>query len=452
MQRSTMVSDDCLAQAFPFAQLPSNSLQALKQQGQRLRYTIGQSIISRNAVPSQVVVILAGQVRLLGHDPNTKATFSLELLEPGESLGWLGIIRGVACETAIASSEDTICWVLPGAAFVECYQTHPALQTAIANQTTKAEVCQVLERYVGAQPQGPPDFRALMTQVAPVTKIQTIFNGAAAGETASRPDLDSTYAWLISNRALANHPEGQRIEPDSIPELVPQLPNAETPLRLIGVPKTLLQLGSATAETHANHLDQADQAESPQQTAAAGSEPLGLDQIPSAPAQLPETEVSLFPAKGSSKQVHYPVVRGRGILNITLACLQMLALFFNLPFRRDVLHRVLTDQLQRTGALSLQVCGAIVEMMGLRAQLIRVPAQALSRIQTPALIQWHEAIAVLYEASSKELVLAAPDVGLIRRQPREFASVWGEQGEVLLLQKTKATPQQKFGLSWFWPA
>lgn len=123
-----------------------------------------------------------------------------------------------------------------------------------------------------------------------------------------------------------------------------------------------------------------------------------------------------------------------------------------MPFRRDVLRRALINQKQRSGTVSLQFCGAITELMGLTAQLAIVPASAISRLQTPVMLQWQDSFAILYKATDTELVLAIPEQGIQRKKTALFAELWGEEGEVLLLQPTKDTPKQRFGLSWFLPS
>jgi ATP-binding cassette subfamily B protein len=51
----------------------------------------------------------------------------------------------------------------------------------------------------------------------------------------------------------------------------------------------------------------------------------------------------------------------------------MLSQNFNMPFRKDVIRRILTNQHERMGQLSLSVCGAVGEMMGLKTQLVKFP-------------------------------------------------------------------------------
>ncbi len=139
-------------------------------------------------------------------------------------------------------------------------------------------------------------------------------------------------------------------------------------------------------------------------------------------------------------------------MEATLACCQMLSQHLGLPFRRDVLKRALANQFERTGSISLQLCGAITELMGLNSQLVNVPAVAVSRLQVPAMLKWQDSFAILYKTGEKELVLAVPESGILRKKPADFIEAWGEVGQVLLLQPTIDTPKQRFGLSWFKPS
>ncbi|MDY6786301.1 MAG: peptidase domain-containing ABC transporter, partial [Cyanobacteriota bacterium] len=158
-----------------------------------------------------------------------------------------------------------------------------------------------------------------------------------------------------------------------------------------------------------------------------------------------------------SKRQNYPYVRGRGSIDAALACFQMLAQHLKIPFRRDVIQRILTQQIERTGSLSLQLCGAVSELIGLQAQLVKVPAGRVSQLQAPALIRTAESVALLFEINAKEVVVGIPEQGVVRYPPRQFLNTFlatspNDPVEVLLLQATKSTPQQKFGLNWFLPS
>ena len=61
----------------------------------------------------------------------------------------------------------------------------------------------------------------------------------------------------------------------------------------------------------------------------------------------------------------FPQMRGEGPIDEPLACLRMLARHFDLPFRRDVLRRILAYQLQRDGAYSIALIqlAAVCDLM-----------------------------------------------------------------------------------------
>lgn len=92
-----------LGQVEPFNQLPETTLQKYSSQFRMLRYRMGQAIVVRDRLPGQLTILYEGSARLLGYDPRTKSPVTLKRLQPGDMLGWLGLVREVPCETAIAS-------------------------------------------------------------------------------------------------------------------------------------------------------------------------------------------------------------------------------------------------------------------------------------------------------------------------------------------------------------
>ncbi|MFB2768960.1 type I secretion system permease/ATPase [Pelatocladus sp. BLCC-F211] len=158
---------------------------------------------------------------------------------------------------------------------------------------------------------------------------------------------------------------------------------------------------------------------------------------------------SPIPAPQNKK---YPHIRDSW-RNATLACLQMVSQYFGMPFRKENIRRAIANNHKDSSKpVSLQLCGSIADFMGLKAQLVTVPANAMNRLPTPALIHWQNSMAVVYETSDRQVVLGVPERGIVRQKMTEFVKNWGEQAQVLLLTATSATPQQKFGLSWFLPS
>jgi ATP-binding cassette, subfamily B, bacterial HlyB/CyaB len=417
MIQSTVAIQEFLANLDPFNQLPAEVLEKLGSKFQLLRYRMGQTIVVRESLPTQITIIFQGQVRLLGFDPRTQTPATLKLMEPGEVLGWSSLVRGVPCETAIASTE-AVCLHLSAADFSALCQQEPAFGKAFRDRPTLAELFDLLGKELVRQADGTTNLVELARSALPDALIQNLPPGKATSI-----QLDPMLVWLVSSSAPTFLPAGTRLSP----AMLSQLDIPINGIRLVGMPKSSLVTTAAQelAPTDASVDWQAE--------------------IPYAPDTPVRAEVV-----GETKPVKYPLVRGRGPRDATLACLQMLSQFLGVPFRRDTIERVLTDQLTRSGGVSLQFCGAVAELMGLTAQLVKVPAAG--RLQTPAMIAWQDSFAILYKATPQELVLASPESGLMRRKPADFAEAWGAEGEVLLLQTTKDTPKERFSLGWFVPA
>lgn len=94
-----------LEQTFPFNQLKSQQLHTVTTKCQLIRYRTFQPLFVREFMPTQIAIIYEGKVRLLGYDQCTEKPASLQVVGAGEILGWVGLVRGVPCEIAIASTE-----------------------------------------------------------------------------------------------------------------------------------------------------------------------------------------------------------------------------------------------------------------------------------------------------------------------------------------------------------
>ncbi|MEO1094126.1 MAG: type I secretion system permease/ATPase [Cyanobacteria bacterium J06638_28] len=417
-----------LARIAPFDQLPQSLLAELAQGGQLLRYRIGQPIVRPEALP-QLILILEGQARLLGEDPRTQQPITLSLAEKGALLGIVGLLRGTPCETAIASSE-IIALQISSAVFQKALDTEPNFAQVIRNQLYLAEVFDLLTRQVADQAADLGDLSALSRQAYETGIVRYLPYGKQPFTPEAPTSTAEPLTWFVSSGTIINQPMGSRLNlkwaGDNLDVISPQ------GARLVGLP-------------HLEMLNALDVG--PEDAAAIAPVTVERDEIPYAPDQLPEPEPD-----ESEISLDYPFVKGRGEIDGLLACLEMVSQHFGMPFRRDVIRRILSNQRDRLGELSIPLAGKVAEFMGLRTQMTKVPVSTMGRLPTPAIIPWQDSFAVLYETNAKTRVLAVPDTGIIQRQPLEFEETWGGEGEVLILEKTRETPQQRFGLSWFLPS
>ena len=420
-----------LAERPPFNQLSENALKSqLVGKCQLLGYRAGQPLFEREKMPTQVAIIYQGQARVLGYDQRSQRHVSLQLPGPGEILGWAGLLRGMPCETALAST-DLIAVTLPAADFLAILEAEPEFGQVFLERPAVSEVFELLSQEFARRAEVNTNLKELAKNVAQNTVVVNLPKGdKKTKELASI--LDSEKIWLVSSGVVGDFAPGSRVILDGVGKSL----KIEGPrgARILGFPEQQYQ-AEVEESTGENGLE----------TTIVG--PLDVAMVPQAPARPPEPTVVQ-----DTQSTKYPIFRGKGEIAAPLACFQMLSKHLGLKFRRDVIRRVLDNQIRTAGRVSMQACGAIAQMMGLAGQLVQVPAAAVNRLKAPALIQWQDSFAVIYSITEQEIVVGSPESGLSRLKPGQFAEIWGESGQILLLQAPKSEQKEQFSFWWFVPS
>jgi HlyB family type I secretion system ABC transporter len=420
MITSSNTIQDFIGSIHPFKKLDTVVVKRIVDILKPLRYRMGQAIFVRDVMPDKVAILYSGQARLIGYPPNTTIPETLQLYKEGDIFGWTSLVRDVACETIIASSE-VLCFTFDAAEFLNLLAQDEELNRYFYHQSSLIEVYELW----GAELQRRALGDVNLLQLALSTFSEAVTFNLTKGKTALQ-QLDPNLLWLVSSNG-SSYAIGSRLEPaDNYADMQIERDG----VRLIGFRQQAM---------FANNME---------------TDPLTSISFSSVWENVPyalEQERKVKQNKNNST-IKYPYIQGRGPINATLACFQMLSQHWGMPWKHDVIKRALVNNFQRTGKISIELCGALSELMGLKSQLVEIPAATVSQLPTPVLIPWLESFAILYEASDKELILAVPEQGIIRQKTADFAETWGESGQVLLLQATPETPKNRFDLSWFLPA
>jgi ATP-binding cassette subfamily B protein len=423
---------DFLAKTPPFDRLSETALSALVGKCQLLGYRTGQPLFEREKMPTQVAIIYQGQARLLGFDQRSQRHVSLRLVQSKEILGWAGLLRGVPCETAIAST-DVIAIVLPAEDFLSVLEKQPTFGEAFREHSSLSEVFELLSLELQRQADGTSNLKELTLQAWQDATVVNVPNGNKKTQDLAK-ELDADRVWLVSSGVLGDFPTGSRFIVE----------NAAKSLKVEG------RLGARLVgfREPPEPQPEPDPLNGTIEPAVESQNPAGkLLDIKIAPERPPE------PATDQPKDsARYPVFRAKGQIEGPLACFQMLSKYFGLKFRRDIIRKVLENQLKTAGSISMQACGAIAQSIGLTPQLAQVPAEAINRIKAPVMIRWQDSFAIIYSITEQELVIATPEQGLMRKRIPQFKEIWGESGEVLLLQAPQVEQKEQFSFWWFVPA
>ncbi|MCP9914706.1 peptidase domain-containing ABC transporter [Cyanobium sp. BA20m-14] len=399
-----------------FAGLSDSSAERLQQQLSRRQFAVGDPLCLRGLIPSEILLLQSGTARLLVRDQGRLRT--AEKLGPGSFVGLASLLRAAPCEEVSAGSEVEAL-VLADSLILELLASEPSFAQWCGSNLFTAELAALLALLLEQHPQAGTSLQELLDQARPQARLVPPEPSALAA-------LPIEFSLLAASHNLIDHPLGAALNPrQGVPAATPPLPP-----RLIALPAELLAPVAPVLE-----------AELMPEGSGSSGQPGGSNPPLASALDL-----------GQRDRTALQLLRGNGPLEETLACFQMLAAELKLPFRRDAIEKILRDVLRRGQTPDLQLCGNLAAMMGLHVSGVRVPANQGTRLQTPALIPWQGGFAVVRGANARGLLLASPRQGWVEIPPDQLPEAFPDGIDVLMLERSSATPEQRFGFAWFWPA
>ena len=399
-----------------FAGLSHSSAERLQQQLSRRQFAVGDPLCLRGLIPSEILLLQSGTARLLVRDQGRLRT--AEKLGPGSFVGLASLLRAAPCEEVSAGSEVEAL-VLADSLILELLASEPSFAQWCGSHLFTAELAALLALLLEQHPQAGTSLQELLDQARPQARLVPPEPSALAA-------LPIEFSLLAASHNLIDHPLGAALNPrQGVPAATPPLPP-----RLIALPAELLAPVAPVLE-----------AELMPEGSGSSGQPGGSNPPLASALDL-----------GQRDRTALQLMRGNGPLEETLACFQMLAAELKLPFRRDAIEKILRDVLRRGQTPDLQLCGNLAAMMGLHVSGVRVPANQGTRLQTPALIPWQGGFAVVRGANARGLLLASPRQGWVEIPPDQLPEAFPDGIDVLMLERSSATPEERFGFAWFWPA
>ena len=428
---TTLRTPGSLLRSFaPFDRLSPDAAAAVEPLLEPRRYRLGQTLLRPEVMPEGLLLVLSGEVRSLGPDPSGQGLRTIERQGRGALLGWAGLLRRQPCEHVRATSELEAL-LLPAAAWRDLLSGHAELSAWFQSALPAAELHTLLVALVEREPQWLP-----LLQQWPAVCDQARLRSLPPGpETALA--LPAGYCWYASS--------GEPLAQAWIDRPLEPLAATAPWLRLVGLPDPAGS-GGFWADADPSAADPVLQLGSEAEVAAPllDAEVLGAGEYSLSP-ELP-------PVRAEGRGGPLALRRASGPRNIAIAVCRSLADYFGVPVNSDALRDQIDAILARQPQLSLVNLGQILDSLGLRVMLSRVPADRLHRVPTPALLMQNGHIGVLdgVDIDGQARLLEA-ELGPLRVPASDLVTLEGGLIELLLFERKSDAKEQKFDWGWFWP-
>ncbi|WP_398332932.1 peptidase domain-containing ABC transporter [Vulcanococcus sp.] len=425
-QPSISTLETVLARVPALAALDQDRLSWLAARARPYHCTVGQELLRPDRLPEHWFCVIDGRGRLLHADPGLRRPVTLAYARPGDLVGWAGLVRRSPCEWLTAATPLKLLG-FEAEIFHELERESEAFSRWLDANNSPAELISTLEPSLRSRPNAEPNEREVLRQLLP--HLQVI----PAAELRLLPDDDAVWLWdsQLLHRPL---PIGEPVEA----ALLAEIPPGE-PLRLLRVerePWHRLMEGPA---------EQILESSGPE--AALLDDDRYSDLLPPPQGErLTDLQVDQVPRLRGRV---IPEVTAAGPLGQTMACLEMLAIYHQAPFRRDVLERAAMDGLGSRAA-SLELLGNLSTLMGFTGTLADLPEAQLHRAPFPCFAMAMGQPAMLHDISNGQVKLVIPEYGRVLMPLQELTG--GAPGlRLLMLQPGRDTQRRKLGLSWFYP-
>ena len=240
---------------------------------------------------------------------------------------------------------------------------------------------------------------------------------------------ESDTKFLVSSKNIKNKFYGSIIKPNELFEVVGNLE-----ARLVKYPEEWPGLDISSKEIQLENVD------------------ITLE-VNSNKEKIKSLE-SLEDIYGRLDKKKYPIYKGIGIINETLACLRMTSLFYEVPFKKDLIKKVIEDQLSRSKIQNLNIyqIAGIIDLMGLKTSIIKPDSiDLLHRIPLPAIVFFEKRPVIIWKKISKNFLVSDPKVGKKLIEIKKLLYRNEKFSTILNFNNVIYSPKARFDLGWFLP-
>lgn len=421
---------------FPaFRDLGDDRLAWLAERSRPFVCPVGQDLLLPDRMPDHCFCVVEGRGRLLHEDPGLRRPVTLAIAKPGDLIGWAGLVRRSPCEWVAGSTTLKVIG-FTAETFYQLEQESEAFAHWLNNNDSPSELIDCLQLALRQRPRAEPAEREVLRRLLPGLRV------VAAEELRCLPDDGAMWLW-------DSQPEGEPVPigAEVDPVRLASIPSGQ-PLRLLRVERHLWEEElnpSLEAPDEIPVSSEIDLWSQDRYSDLAVPAPEGQRQNPASSALNTADDRIARRYRGRT----IPVVTGVGGQQQAMACLEMLARYYNVPFRRDVMERT-ARQVIADRAVSLEMLGNLAVLMGFTGSIANIPEAQLARLPFPCFVVILEQPAMIHEISRGRVKAVLPEYGMVQLTVDDLMQGSGG-ARVLTLSPGRDTQKRKLGFSWFLP-
>ena len=226
-QQSAATLEGLLRRFSAFKNLDDDRLKWLAQRARPFHCTVGQELLRPDRMPEYCFCIVEGRGRLLHDDPGLRRPVTLAYSQPGDLVGWAGLVRRDPCEWLTAATPLKLIG-FPADDFYTLESESEPFAHWLATSNSPAEFMAVLAPSLRTRVVADPPEREVLRQLLPGLRVEP------AADLRTLPDDGAVWLW-----------DSQPIQGDLVavgepvdPERLAVMPVGD-PLRLIRVDREL---------------------------------------------------------------------------------------------------------------------------------------------------------------------------------------------------------------------
>lgn len=410
---------ELISRTNPFSSLFESDLHKLSSSARLVNCDLGTRILRPDDLPRSVYLVLEGKIRLLANTASGSQT--LDLIGPGQMFGWSSLLCAEPFEWIIAS-ESSVLLEIPAECFVSLYKTNKKFADYFSSTSSLQEAFRVNFAVEAGN-----TYKEKNWQLNGLNRVSnSLVLSYEQGIPFVQPsDVDKTVSWFMSTSGVPGFPVGTRVNNG---DKLPVTSGLTVPYRLVG-------LDFSNTNIVVNPSSGSDD-----------------EVVPFSPSQsLSLSSLGILEDEKLDLEQRYPFIKGNDPISEGMAVCEMICLQLSVPFRRDVIKKVLEAQFNRDKGLSLQLIGNMLELLGLNCQIATTKKDYIASSEFPIIINYEDTYSVLFSISADKAHIALPNLGLQVISLDELKSKLDGTIDFLCPKRVGSTPYSRFGWSWFFP-